>query len=337
MTTSIDFKTNSLNTFRLLAALQVLWGHTRAHLQLENIPVLGDFIGFFSGVPIFFTLSGFLIWRSIGRSHSFGDYAKKRFWRIYPELWVAVAVEIVVLLMLYHQPIDWPRLGLFTIGQATIFQFWTPDFLRGYGCGTPNGALWTIAILIQFYFCAYYIFRLLNNRRLYVWGGVIAISIILGGLTPEIEKVLPSFLSMLYGVTLIPYLWMFLIAAIFAEYYEKVIPVLKKRWWFFILIAILLRYVFHKDVAIHTYNLLGTLLLFCGLVGFAYKFPKLNIKTDISYGVYIYHMTVVNALIALGFVGQKWTLWAVIGITCLLAWISTMTIGRLSVNKKQKL
>lgn len=167
----INYKYNSLNTFRLLAALQVLWGHTLAHLDLPNIPVLGSFIGFFYGVPIFFTLSGFLIWQSIGSSHSFVDYAKKRFWRIYPELWVAVAVEIAVLLCLYKQSIDWPQLGLFTIGQATIFQFWTPDFLRDYGCGCPNGALWTIAILIQFYFCAYYFHKWLHNRSIYVWLG----------------------------------------------------------------------------------------------------------------------------------------------------------------------
>ena len=171
MVKTIDFKKNSLNLFRVLAAIEVLYGHTLEHLELSNIPVFSEFIKLFYGVPVFFTLSGFLIWQSIGRSHTFSDYTKKRFWRIFPELWVAVAVEIVVLLLLYHQPIDWPRLGLFAIGQATIFQFWTPVFLRGYGCGCPNGALWTITVLIQFYFLAYFIYKWLKNKRLYIWGG----------------------------------------------------------------------------------------------------------------------------------------------------------------------
>lgn len=170
-TEKIDFKNNSLNTFRLLASLQVLYGHAITHLKLGQVPVFGNFISFFSGVPIFFTLSGFLIWQSIGRSKNYGEYAKKRFWRIYPELWVAVTVEIVVLLLLYHHPIKWPQMSLFAFGQATIFQFWTPDFLRGYGCGTPNGALWTIAILIQFYFCAYFIYKWLHKSKKAVWGG----------------------------------------------------------------------------------------------------------------------------------------------------------------------
>jgi peptidoglycan/LPS O-acetylase OafA/YrhL len=50
---------NSLNTVRLLGAVQVLYGHTLAHLRIDSIPVVGYFISFFYGVPIFFTMSGF--------------------------------------------------------------------------------------------------------------------------------------------------------------------------------------------------------------------------------------------------------------------------------------
>ena len=171
MNEAINFKKNCLNIFRLLAAIDVLYGHSIYHLQLADIPVYGSFIRFFTGVPVFFTLSGFLIWKSIDRSNCFSAYAKKRFWRIFPELWVAVLVEIVCILLLYHQPIDWLQLGIFAIGQGTVFQFWTPDFLRGYGCGTPNGALWTITVLIQFYFVVYFLFKCLHKRKLAIWGG----------------------------------------------------------------------------------------------------------------------------------------------------------------------
>lgn len=168
---SIEFKNNSLNLIRLLAAIQVLWGHTLEHLELADIPILGQFIIFFSGVPIFFTLSGFLNWHSIGNSRTYKDYLKKRFWRIYPELWMAVAVEIIIIIVLYDHTIEWRQLLLFTLGQSTFFQFWTPDFLRGYGCGTPNGALWTITVLIQFYIIAYLLYKMLHKRRLFIWGG----------------------------------------------------------------------------------------------------------------------------------------------------------------------
>ena len=147
----------------------MLYGHTIVHLNIQHIPILGDFINFFYGVPIFFTMSGFLIWWSIGRSKSFGEYLKKRFWRIFPELWVAVAIELIVLICLYHKPINWLQFGAFAITQSTVFQFWTPDCLSGYGCGCPNGSLWTICVLIQFYFFAYFVYKALHGRKTWVW------------------------------------------------------------------------------------------------------------------------------------------------------------------------
>lgn len=338
MEETIDYKKNSLNTFRLIAAISVLWVHALNHLELSNIPILGDCIVFFEGVPIFFTLSGFFIWHSIGSSKTFTEYAKKRFWRIYPELWMAVAVEIIVLLILYNQPINWKQLGLFVIGQATIFQFWTPDFLRGYGCGCPNGALWTIAVLIQFYFFSYFIYKWLHKKKKTAWGGVIFASIILGFITPVIRQALPAVIGKLYAITIFPYLWMFLISAFVAEFRMNLLPFVKDYWWCFIALQILNKIILGIDFTMNTdYTFLGTVFLFCGVVGFAYKFPCFNIKTDISYGVYIYHMTFINALMVLGFVGQKWTIWAVIIMTCLVAWVSTETIGRLSIKKKQSI
>ncbi len=167
-------------------------------------------------------------------------------------------------------------------------------------------------------------------------GGVIVAFSIIGWLTPQIKAFLPETIAKLYGVTLIPYLWMFLIAALAAENKEKVIPFLKKYWWVVFSLLFLIRYVLQWDIRL-SYSFFNTILLFGGLVGFAYAFPHINVKTDISYGVYIYHMTVINALIVLGFVGNCWTLWVVICGTNLLAWISTITIGRLSVKKKEKI
>lgn len=164
-----DTRHDCLNTVRLLGALQVLYGHALHHLHIGFIPIAGDFINFFSGVPIFFTMSGFLIWGSCGRSSSYRNYLRKRFWRIYPELWVAVIIEMVVLLSLYEGPYNWPQTILFVFTQGTVFQFWTPDCLRDYGCGTPNGALWTIGVIVQFYIVAYFLFKWLHAKGLKRW------------------------------------------------------------------------------------------------------------------------------------------------------------------------
>lgn len=80
-------RNNSLNFIRLLAAFQVFLGHADTHLNL-NLPdnVLNVF-NTLQGVPVFFLISGFLIWASLGKVNDFKTFAKKRILRLYPELW----------------------------------------------------------------------------------------------------------------------------------------------------------------------------------------------------------------------------------------------------------
>ena len=327
-------KSDCLNTIRLLAAIEVLYGHTLGHLGIDGIPILDHFIHFFSGVPVFFTMSGFLIWWSIGRSKNFGEYLRKRFWRIYPELWVAVAFELIVLLCLYHDPINWLQFGTFAITQSTIFQFWTPDCLRNYGCGCPNGSLWTIGVLIQFYFFAYFMYKALHERKTWVWLvsfiGTIGVSMLLA----VVSEYLPEIVGKLLGQTLLPYLWMFITASFVAEKKDMILPILKRYWWLLLISVLAVKYSRFDFYA--SYYVLETILLFLCLTGFAYVFPILNIKTDISYGVYIYHMTIVNALIAMGYTKKSVLLVVVLVSTCVFAWISTKTIGRFSKKMKSR-
>lgn len=329
-------KDNCLNTIRLIAALQVLYGHATYHLHISGIPLFGEILLFFEGVPIFFTMSGYLNYDSVCASESYGEYLKKRFWRIYPELWGAILVELLAIVILYNQSINWSQFGLFALAQGTFFQFWTPDFLRAYGCGSPNGALWTICTLIQFYIIAYPIFKILHNRKPWVWLATIAASIVISFSTQFIRENTPAIVSQLYGQTVLPNLWMFICAAFVSEYKNSLVPFLKRHWWMFIIVLILNKYIIQFDVST-PYSLLGTMLLFLGLIGFAYGFPKMNIKTDISYGIYIYHMTIVNVLIQLGFSHNQWLLIPVAFISILLAWMSTKTVGSWAGNMKEKL
>ena len=312
---------NSLNTLRLIAALQVLYLHTITHLGIAGIPIAGPVLNFFRGVPIFFALSGFLIWQSIERSAGFAQYAKKRFLRLYPELWIAVAVELAVIFLLYQGPYDWPQVGLFALAQGSVFQFWTPDCLRGYGCGTPNGALWTISVLVQFYLAAWFLYKALHGRKTIVWAACILASVILYLCSGTIIRHLPAIAGKLYTQTIFPYLWIFLSAMLIAEKRDRLLPLLKKFSPLFILGSIAFSFV-PADIHSGHYPLMHTLLQIPGLIGAAYALPQLNIKKDISYGIYIYHMTAVNALIALGFSGRAWLLAAVTASSALAAILS---------------
>ena len=314
----MNLNANSLNTIRLIAAFQVLYGHVMAHLHLAAIPIAGTILDFFQGVPIFFTMSGFLIWFSVDRSRNYKEFLKKRFWRIYPELFVAVLIELIVILILYNEPINWLQFTLFGLTQSTFFQFWTPDCLRGYGCGTPNGALWTICVIIQFYLIAFPIYKFVHNN-LFRWGVVIVVSFILGLVSPLFNSNIPeNSIILLDNFPLIP--------SLVADNKNVLLPFLKKYWWAF-LVFLFLANIYTIDIEVGKYFFVSTICLFFGLTGFAYAVPHLNIRIDISYAVYIYHMTIVNALIAVGFTNNNWGYVVVISLTCIVSWISTVTIG----------
>ena len=58
---------------------------------------------------------------------------------------------------------------------------------------------------------------------------------------------------------------------------------------------------------LNTIQIISNILLSILTISLAYTLPKLGkiLKgNDISYGMYIYHMLVINSLIALGYVGQ---------------------------------
>lgn len=324
---------NCLNLIRIIAALQVFLGHMVEHLELPVNATLFHATYFLRGVPVFFVISGFCMWFSIGRSKSYGQYLMKRFWRIYPELWVAVIVEILVMVLLYR---GWNpgQLLLFAIGQGTVFQFWTPDSLRGYGVGTPNGALWTIGVMIQFYVVAWFFHKLMKNRRLPAWilgfAAAFGVSWLGGMVTGQIIG--SETITKLYDQTVFRYFWLFYIGMFLAEYKDRLLHVLQKYWYALLAVAF---FFFWSELDIYSgYYLFWSLFLAAGIIGFAYRFPRLSVDPDISYGLFLYHMTVINVFVHLGWIGRWLYAVPVILAAVLLALLSTVTVGKWSARHK---
>ena len=65
---------NSLSLIRIIAAFQVMFGHMVEHLVLPINDTLFRVTYFLRGVPVFFVISGFLMWFSISRSKTYGHY-----------------------------------------------------------------------------------------------------------------------------------------------------------------------------------------------------------------------------------------------------------------------
>ena len=145
---------NNFNLLRLLAALQVVYIHTVEHLQIKTSMVLSirDMVSHFPGVPIFFLISGYLITMSYEKNQNIKEYAKNRFLRIIPGLYVSFFIGLIILWH-FDQFMDVSIMSvLFWIfAQLTLFQFYNPEFIRDFGVGVINGSLWTISVELTFY------------------------------------------------------------------------------------------------------------------------------------------------------------------------------------------
>ncbi|MEG2263177.1 MAG: acyltransferase [Acinetobacter sp.] len=336
----IDWKQNSFTLLRYIAAFEVLIGHCVTHFAINTDSILFRLyaytVGRFHGVPVFFGLSGFLIWASLSSRTTLSVYLKKRFIRIYPELWLAVILSIVSILLLYKQyfPIS---LGVFAITQSTFLQFWTPDSLRGFGCGTPNGSLWTIFMFVQFYLIAWMLHKWLHKTHHECYknvtgGGVLAKWILLFCLSffftigyKQASVLFSSGVENIYykllGQTVLPYLFMFFSGMICFEFKTVILPILKKYWWLIIMLYYTIS-ISGFDIPATYINLLSGILLVLMTIALGFRFIKPVIKTDISYGIYLFHMVVVNVLLETGSQSKIVNAMLALIVSILLAFIS---------------
>lgn len=145
-----------LDSLRALAAISILVVHVAIFTDAFDDPVYGRLVAHLDiGVPFFFLLSAFLLYRPFvaarvsGReSTSLGDYAKRRFWRIAPAYWAALTIAAIVPGMAGAFSGNW----LVYYGLLQNFPIYTPtgDCAAGpFRCGLPP--TWTLAIEVGFY------------------------------------------------------------------------------------------------------------------------------------------------------------------------------------------
>lgn len=295
-------KENNFDLIRLFAAFQVMLFHTTEHLNL-NIGILNYFSSY-RGVIIFFTISGYLIYLSYERNqNNLGQYIKNRLGRIFPALWISTIISFFLLILsgyLNFKNIFNLKMILYWIGQLSIFQFWTPEILRNYGVGAVNGSLWTITVEIQFYIGIILVFKILKNIK---WINILVVfSIILNMLVySKFSKDL--LMVKLFGVTLIPYFYNFMLGVYFAKYRNKINRFIENKfiYWFVIYNFYVYGLKVYPEYYINFGSLISNILLGITTLSFAFSFRKLSrfiLKgIDISYGIYLYHMLFLNYLI----------------------------------------
>ena len=338
---SFLFSRNNLDLIRLFAASQVVLIHALKHLHVDFPWV--KWLSVFPGVPIFFFISGLLIYRSYGRSDSFKDYLANRFLRIYPALWVCLLLSVILVFATGFLDVSFlGKLQFWTwiSAQATVVQFFNPDFLREFGVGVLNGSLWTISIELQFYFLTPIVFWIVSKGRIFF-----LILLLPFLLLNAFRDIMPfdGVVAKLYSVSFIPWFGMFLLGAWISTEEKLIKKLLTIRLHYIILLFIVvdaLAYTIGWEIQGNSINTLSFICLILLVIKLAYTKPNLSksllVNNDISYGVYIYHMPIVNFAIYMGGSGRMWSVLCVILITYFFAMTSWFLVEKPALSLKKK-
>jgi len=360
-----NLHSNNFDMLRLFAASQVAFLHIAKNLDIKLegfLLVLKDFLQYFPGVPIFFVISGFLISSSFERNPSIRYYIINRVLRIYPALWVSTIITLILVNIFGDkvwqsiQQTDQSSVVIvakWLLSQLTFAQFYNPFIMKNnYGVGHLNGSLWTIPVELQFYVFLPLIAKLLyrnHPRKIYNFRLIFAILIlyIITYLYLKYQSYLMTFsedISLLFRISLLPYLYMFMLGIILQinhQYFSRLINGKGIIWLgMYIAAAYVLKEHYGIKHGTNTPNLLSMTLLSVTVVSIAFTnttFSKNILKgTDISYGIYIYHMIIANLIFELGFEKSTYTLCAVLIVTYLIAMLSWLLIERPALRLKHK-
>ncbi|AWV98607.1 acyltransferase family protein [Arcticibacterium luteifluviistationis] len=310
---------NNFDLIRLVAALQVLVYHGLTHFSLNSIyqEKIKAVISYFPGVPIFFTISGFLIYKSIERNnHDLKRYFKNRLIRIFPALFVCLVFTIVLLFLSKELTVSdffSSSFWIWILAQLSIFQFYKMPSLASWGVGHPNGSLWSISVELQYYFFLPLLFlsvfrwrrtKLIQNLTFIVLG---LLSVVYASFqkTVIIES---EIAGNIMGVMLFNYLYFFCIGILIYINFEFLSKFLKNKGllWLGLFITYMLVFrnwlgLFDNIYEVSVYGVAGATLLALATISLTYTLPSLSNKllrgNDISYGIYIYHMPIFNYLI----------------------------------------
>lgn len=338
--TNFKFTHNNFDLIRIIAALQVAVVHSAQHLGLERGPIL-TLIGALPGVPVFFFVSGFLVSASLERSSSLRSYAVKRILRIYPALWACLAVGIATALLWGNVSFKWSEFWPWFVTQITFVQFYNPEFLRDYGVGVLNGSLWTIPVELQFYIALPLIYAIMPRRPTAWLLAAAFVFMICNQALVVWDQHSNGLLVKLYGVTAAPWLYMFLLGVVLQKNQQFVERFLAGRFfaWFAVFAAAtMLLNEFALPVRGNSLNPISAMLLGLLTISAAYTRPRPGILHgyDLSYGLYIYHMLIVNGMVHIGAAATYGSMWIAVGFSLGAAYLSWVLIERPALGLKTR-
>jgi len=294
-------RNNNLEWLRLIFAVQVVFVHAAEHLNFA-IPSI---IGHFPGVPAFFFVSGFLIYASYLNAPG-RRYFENRFLRLYPAL-VFVTLGGMAVALAAHGWSDLihnlPTYTVWLVSQTTLGQAYNPALFRDIGVGVINGSLWTLTTEILFY-CSVPIVAWMERRFRFTVLLLIVLSFTIYVTGPLIwhetiyhKRTIYDFIA----VTPMAWGWMFGFGVLAVKHFDLVQRGLKYLPIAAVPMAVMIG--FGKGPLFASLGNRVGLMYFASYVALvlwlAFATPFVRLKFDLSYGIYVWHMPVINLLLVL--------------------------------------
>jgi peptidoglycan/LPS O-acetylase OafA/YrhL len=330
---------NNFNLLRIFAALQVVYVHAMSHLNITNNTAIfiKNIVLNFPGVPIFFLVSGYLITMSYDKNKDIRNYLINRLLRIVPGLYAGFIVSVCILFYFdqfvgvgFVDALSW------SVAQLTVFQFYNPDFIRGFGVGVINGSLWTISVEVVFYVILPLLFSYLSIDFYKKFLFLVTISMLFYFYIHNVSSNTLIY-EKLIKVSIMPYLFYFLFGLCAYKCTSQIEKYVHDKFWLHLSIYIIL---INVDLEIFIYKILLQVIFSMFVFSVAFSYRNLSYKLikniDLTYGTYIYHMLIINVFVQMKMVGSIYTLISVILISIFLGAVSYVLIEKPFLNLKKK-
>ena len=347
------FLKNNFDLIRLFAAFQVALAHVLHVMEIETAwigSLILHMFYLFPGVPIFFFISGFLISRSYENNSCLKEFFINRILRLYPGLIVCVAFSIVLVIAsgyLQGKGVQWFELVLLFLAKTTFLQFYNPEFMRAYGDGVLNGSLWTITVEIQFYLLIPILFLIISRKPTKCTANcALVLLTILFFIVNRFYTVLPdmvdkSLFIKLIKVSFFPWFYIFLLGVWAQRHFEFFHAYLAGKFYLIFPVYLFSAYML-SDIGSafgNNSNPIVVVLLLLTVFSLAYSMPALSKKVlrgnDMSYGIYIYHMPIVNVLLYNGLYRKTEYAFVALIASIVLAAISWFIIEKPALRLKR--
>ncbi len=219
-----------------------------------------------------------------------------------------------------------------------------PSFLRDVGVGVWNGSLWTISVEIQFYclmpLVAWLCYRTSANSRLVRTTVVLVCSAIVSVVLQNTGLIAGETMGQkLLRYSSLPYFHMFAGGVLAREVFSRFPSLFRGKalhWAMCFIATASCCQMAGMTIGSNLPNPAAFIALSGLILAVGYTSTNLSNQilrgNDISYGVYLYHMPIVNAILFLELNESATAVWAVFALAALLGTISWFTIERPAIR-----